>query len=239
MKTKHKNCFSVRRLLTLGLVVFGFVSSTPAQSVFQASLSTPPGAGLARLHLGQFYFRVEANEVDFVAVLSSFGSLSGNFNPMLTLPGQSIGFSLGVGERNWFHGSHTIANNNPFLPARPLLPAGYDEDGNPYYVDTANITIADVYTGHFTLPDGFEDGLLAGLGRMELNAGASGAIQVAAVPEPTALSLALLAGLGGFGYSRFQRGSDRLAKYNQLLRIEQLLGKIAVYAGLTALKKSK
>jgi enolase len=33
--------------------------------------------------------------------------------------------------------------------------------------------------------------------------------------------------------------SDRLAKYNQLLRIEQLLGKNAVYAGLTALKKSK
>jgi len=28
--------------------------------------------------------------------------------------------------------------------------------------------------------------------------------------------------------------SDRLAKYNQLLRIEQLLGRNAVYAGLTA-----
>ena len=33
--------------------------------------------------------------------------------------------------------------------------------------------------------------------------------------------------------------SDRLAKYNQLLRIEQLLGKNAVYAGLCALKKAK
>jgi enolase len=33
--------------------------------------------------------------------------------------------------------------------------------------------------------------------------------------------------------------SDRLAKYNQLLRIEQLLGKNAVYAGLSALKKGK
>jgi enolase len=31
--------------------------------------------------------------------------------------------------------------------------------------------------------------------------------------------------------------SDRLAKYNQLLRIEQLLGKNAVYAGVTALPK--
>ncbi len=31
--------------------------------------------------------------------------------------------------------------------------------------------------------------------------------------------------------------SDRLAKYNQLLRIEQLLGKHAVYAGLTALPR--
>ncbi len=33
--------------------------------------------------------------------------------------------------------------------------------------------------------------------------------------------------------------SDRLAKYNQLLRIEQLLGDNAVYAGLSALPKSK
>ena len=33
--------------------------------------------------------------------------------------------------------------------------------------------------------------------------------------------------------------SDRLAKYNQLLRIEQELGKNAVYAGLSALKKAK
>ena len=33
--------------------------------------------------------------------------------------------------------------------------------------------------------------------------------------------------------------SDRLAKYNQLLRIEQLLGKNAVYAGLSALKKAR
>ena len=33
--------------------------------------------------------------------------------------------------------------------------------------------------------------------------------------------------------------SDRLAKYNQLLRIEQTLGRNAVYAGLTALHKGK
>ena len=33
--------------------------------------------------------------------------------------------------------------------------------------------------------------------------------------------------------------SDRLAKYNQLLRIEQILGKNAVYAGLTALPKGR
>jgi enolase len=33
--------------------------------------------------------------------------------------------------------------------------------------------------------------------------------------------------------------TDRTAKYNQLLRIEQLLGKNALYAGLSALKKSK
>jgi enolase 1/2/3 len=33
--------------------------------------------------------------------------------------------------------------------------------------------------------------------------------------------------------------SDRLAKYNQLLRIEQLLGKNAVYAGTSALPKSR
>ena len=33
--------------------------------------------------------------------------------------------------------------------------------------------------------------------------------------------------------------SDRLAKYNQLLRIEQLLGKNAVYAGMSALPKGR
>jgi enolase len=33
--------------------------------------------------------------------------------------------------------------------------------------------------------------------------------------------------------------SDRLAKYNQLLRIEQVLGKNAIYAGLTALPKGQ
>jgi enolase 1/2/3 len=33
--------------------------------------------------------------------------------------------------------------------------------------------------------------------------------------------------------------SERLAKYNQLLRIEQLLGKNAVYAGLRALPKAR
>jgi enolase len=33
--------------------------------------------------------------------------------------------------------------------------------------------------------------------------------------------------------------SDRLAKYNQLLRIEQLLGRNAIYAGLTALPKGR
>ena len=33
--------------------------------------------------------------------------------------------------------------------------------------------------------------------------------------------------------------TDRLAKYNQLLRIEQLLGKNAVYAGTSALPKGR
>jgi len=33
--------------------------------------------------------------------------------------------------------------------------------------------------------------------------------------------------------------TDRLAKYNQLLRIEQLPGKNAVYAGMSALPKGR
>jgi len=33
--------------------------------------------------------------------------------------------------------------------------------------------------------------------------------------------------------------SDRLAKYNQLLHIEQILGKNAVYAGKNALPKAR
>ena len=36
-----------------------------------------------------------------------------------------------------------------------------------------------------------------------------------------------------------RRRRDRIAKYNQLLRIEQLLGKQAVYAGTSVLPKGR
>jgi len=198
MKTKFQNCCSVQRLLPIVLFVFGLNLNAPAGSVFQSHLSTPAGSGGAQLSLGQFYFRVEADQVDFVALIFPLGPLTGSLSPVLSVPDNSINFSLGAGASTWFHGSHTIADHNPFLPTEPWLPAGYDENGNPLYLDTMNIRMADVYTGHFILPPGFEADLLAGLGSIEFNSSVTGTITVAAVPEPTTLSLALLAGFGWF-----------------------------------------
>ena len=61
-------------------------------------------------------------------------------------------------------------------------------------------------------------------------------------PSPRPWSLSPPKG-SGEGDGQIKTGSlsrsDRLAKYNQLLRIEQQLGKNAVYAGRNALPKAR
>jgi len=198
MKTKNQNSFSLYRLLSVGLLGLALTLTARAETVFQAFLSNPPGG--AQLSLGKFYFRVEAGQVDFVAVVFPFGSMTTDLNPVLSVPGSSITFSLGEGTRNWLHGTHTVADQNPFLPAPPWLPYSYDENGNPIYVDAAVIRLTDIYTGHFSLPEGFEADLLAGLGRIDFNPALGGAIAV--VPEPTVLAMTFLAGLGWLARSR-------------------------------------
>lgn len=181
-----------RRLLLIGLLGFGLAMPAPAESVFQAALST--SGGTAQLNFERFYLRVEGNEVDFMTVLFPFGSLTDNLNPLLTVPGNSLTFSLGEATRSWLHGSRTVADHNPFLPTPPWLPHSYDENGNPLYVDTDVIRLTAIYTGHFTLPDGFADDLMAGLGHISFSPSLGGAITV--IPEPTSGALLLFTALG-------------------------------------------
>lgn len=55
---------------------------------------------------------------------------------------------------------------------------------------------------------------------------------------PVLINLAVATNCGQIKTGSLSR-TDRTAKYNQLLRINQLFGKNAVYAGLSALKKSQ
>lgn len=132
-------------LFIVGLLGLGLTLSAPAQSFFQASLSTSGGS--SQLNFGRLYLRAEGNQVDFVAVIFPFGTMTSGFNPVLTVPGGSCNFALGEATRDWLHGTHTVADQNPFLPAPPWQPYGYDEDGNPIYVDAAVIRLTDIYTG--------------------------------------------------------------------------------------------
>lgn len=199
MKPKNQNVILLRQLLSVGLLGLAFALNARAESVFQAFLSNPPGG--AQLSLGKFYFRVESDQVDFVAVIFPFGSLTANLDPVLSVPGSSINFSLGTGTSTLFYGARSIAYRNPFIPAEPWLPTGYDEDGIPFYYEAPVILAGDFYTGHFSLPPGFEADLLAGLGRIDFNPVLGGAIAV--VPEPTALTMVFLSGLGWLARSRW------------------------------------
>lgn len=196
MKTKSSphspSPSSARRFLIIGLLGLVLALPATAANVFQANLST--SGGTAQLSVGRFYLRVEGNEVDFMTVIFPFGTLTDNLSPLLTIPGDSLTFSLGEASRNWLHGTHTVADQNPFLPAPPWLPHAYDEDGNPLYLDAAVIRLADIYTGHFTLPDGFAEDLRAGLGHINFGATFGGTIAV--VPEPTSGAFLLLTGIG-------------------------------------------
>ena len=176
-----------------------------AQSIFQAGLLTTSVGGGGQLSVGRFYFQVDNGQVDFVAVVDFPGLVPLDFNSNFLIPGDSVGFSLGDGVPTEFSGSHTIADNNPFLPPAPWVPAGYDDDGNPFYIDAPMIRYANVYNGSFALPQGFLNGLLAGKGVVELGPGVSGSIMVAAVPEPGPAALMGVAVLALLGRRRMLR----------------------------------
>ena len=179
------------------------VLSARAQGFFQASIGTPPGDGGARLILGDFWIQVVNNELEFKTIVSP-SIFTSNFNPVLSVPGSSLEFSLGEAQTGFF-GSQTDPNWNPFLPPRPLVPTGYDDDGNPYFISTLPVVqLGDYYIGHFTLPPGFLDELLAGNGKIELNPSLVGTISVTPTPEPTTLALGLL-GIGFLLFNQWRR----------------------------------
>jgi hypothetical protein len=178
--------------------------AAPAQGVFEASLGTPPGDGGARLILGDFWVQVVNNELEFKTIVSP-SIFTSNFNPVLSVPGSSLEFSLGEAQTG-FISSRTDPDWNPFLPPKPLVPTGYDDDGNPYFISTLPVVqLGDYYIGHFTLPPGFLDELLAGNGKIELNPSLVGNISITPTPEPTTLTLGLL----GIGFLLFVRWRKR------------------------------
>jgi hypothetical protein len=165
--------------------------SARAQGIFQASLGTSPGDGGAQLFLGNFWFQVTDNEVEFKAYVSPIGDFTSSLNPILSVPRGSIEFSLGEGSYQMIS---TFSEYNPFLPT-PLVPAAYDDDGNPVYIAAPVVLAGNFYTGEFALPPGFLDELLAGHGKIELNSSLGGNIFVTPTPEPPMLTLGLL-GIG-------------------------------------------
>ncbi len=190
----------LQKKIILGIFTSCLALAAPAQGVFQASLSTLSDDGSpAGLLLGDFWFQVVGNEVDFVAFVSPT-TFTSSLNPILSVPGSSVGFSLGEVQTGII-GSQTYPNWNPFLPPKPLVPTGYDCDGNPYFLWAPVVWAGNFYSGQFALPPGFLDELLAGNGKIELNSFVGGNISVTPTPEPTTLALGLL----GIGFLLFVR----------------------------------
>src|SRR5262245_36556217 len=113
-------------LIGVCLLIFQ-AASTEAQSVFQASLGAHSPGDTATLSMGRFYFRVENNKVDFMALVTPFGPATSSLTPAFVIPGDTFSFSLGTSVRTEFRGSHTYLDNNPFLPQPPWVPYGYDD----------------------------------------------------------------------------------------------------------------
>jgi hypothetical protein len=124
-------------------------------------------------------------------------------SPALSIPGSALQFSLGDGS---YQTISTFYNYNPFLTT-PLQPTSYDCDGNPVYDYAGVILTGNFYFGEFNLPPDFLDELLAGNGKIELNSFIGGNIVVDAVPEPSTLALAIMAG-GGCLFLMWRRKSS-------------------------------
>ena len=121
----------LRKKIILGIFTSCLALAAPAQGVFQASLSTLSDDGSpAGLLLGDFWFHVTGNEVEFKTYVTPLGDFTSSLNPILSVPGGSIKFSLGEGSYQMIS---TFGEYNPFLPT-PLVPAAYDCDGNPVYI---------------------------------------------------------------------------------------------------------
>ncbi len=120
---KTSPCIAMKKMIILSLLGLCLALSTRAQGVFQASLATPPGDGGARLFLGNFWFQVIGNEVEFKTFVSPsiFTSI---LNPVLSVPESSVEFSLGEGLH--YEGPYLYPERNPFLPPVPPVPSGYD-----------------------------------------------------------------------------------------------------------------
>lgn len=191
--------------LLCGLFLLSLISPSRAEPVFAANLSTMGGG--AQLQLGRIYFRTTGTQMEFLAVMAPLPLLTGALNPLLQIPEAAVEFSLGSGSREWLHGTRTVADQNPFLPAPPWEPHSYDEAGNPLYLDSPVIREMDVFRGSFTLPVGFLDDLLAGQGRIRFNANLGGDLVVAVVPEPAVGTLLMLSGVGAL--AKFHRRSRK------------------------------
>jgi len=170
--------------------------SLRAQDFFQATLEIPiEGGGGGGFILGNFWCQVVGNDLDFIATVAP-STFSSSLNPVLSVPGSSIEFSLGQAQSE-FTGSLMDPFRNPFLPPLPLVPTGYDDDGNPYFVSPGPmLSLYNYYSGHFDLPPGVVAELLAGQGTVQINSSIGGNISVSPTPEPSTLALAAVAGGG-------------------------------------------
>jgi hypothetical protein len=181
----------------LVIVSFCLAFSLRARDVFQATLSIPFPSEGGGLVLGEFWCEAQGNELQFIAVLDT-SAFNASLNPFLSVPGRSVAFSLGEPLPE-VTPSQLNPDWNPFLPPQSPVPAGYDCDGNPYFVTPGPIIpISEYYTGQVELPPGFLDELLADEGTVQLNSSIGGDINVAAVPEPSTFAPAAIAGFFGW-----------------------------------------
>ncbi|HVU26171.1 MAG TPA: hypothetical protein VHG71_00275 [Verrucomicrobiae bacterium] len=176
--------------IILGIFTSCLALAIHAQSVLEAPIGIQSTDGDGELLIGKIWFQIENGEAEFQAYVTPVGDFTSSLSPVLSIPGSSLQFSLGDGS---YQTISTFGNYNPFL-ATPLQPTSYDCDGNPVYAYAPVILSGNFYSGEFSLSPDFLNELLAGNGKIELNSSIGGNIIVDAVPEPSTLALAIVAG---------------------------------------------